>query len=119
MFYEKSLKWFSSDADIYNNKAVILIKKKKLEEAEIMMKKAISLRQDNAYFHISLGNIYVYRGYPDQTIKEAQRAISLGVDPLKAYWLMSEAFKEKRDYRMSDHFRRLALGSELIKKRCP
>jgi tetratricopeptide (TPR) repeat protein len=119
VFYEKALEWFSSSADIYNNRAAILIKKKKLEEAEIMMKKAISLQQDNAYFHITLGKIYLYRGCPDQTIKEAQRANSLGGDPLEAYWLMSEAFKEKRDYRMSDHFRRLALGSELTKKGCP
>jgi protein O-mannosyl-transferase len=119
LFYEKALEWFSSSADIYNNRAAILIKKKKLEEAEIMLKKAISLQQDNAYFHITLGKIYLYRGYPDQTIKEAQKANSLGGDQLEAYWLMSEAFKEKRDYRMSDHFRRLALGSELTKKRCP
>jgi hypothetical protein len=84
-----------------------------------MMKKAVSLQQDNPTFHITLGKIYLYRGYPDQTIKEAQKANYLGGYPLEAYWLMSEAFKEKRDYRMSDHFRRLASGFELTKKRCP
>jgi protein O-mannosyl-transferase len=119
VYYEKALKWFSSSADIYNKRAAILIKKKKLEEAEIMLKKAISLQQDNSTFHITLGKIYLYRGYPDQTIKEAQRANALGGNPLEAYWLMSEAFKEKRDHRTSDHFRKLASGVELTKKRCP
>ena len=95
------------------------MKKKKLGEAENEMKKAISLRKDKAPFHISLGKIYLLRGYPDAAIKEAQRGIFLDGNPLEAYWLMSEAFKAKKDYRMSDHFDGLLSGSKLTTNRCP
>jgi len=118
-FYKKALKWFSSSAEIYNNEAAILIKKKRLEEAEIMMKKAISLEQGSAFFHLNLGKIYLNRGYPDKTIKEAQRAIFLGGNPPDAYFLISGAFKIKKNYRMSDHFDGLLSGSKLTTKRCP
>jgi hypothetical protein len=120
LFYtKKALAGFPSDAELYNQMAAILMKKEKLGEAESEMKKAISLRKDKASFHINLGKIYLLRGHPDAAIKEAQRGILLDGNPLEAYWLMSEAFKGKKDYRMSDHFSSLASGFKLAKKQCP
>jgi len=117
-FAEKSLVSFSSDAELYNLMAAILMKKKRLEEAETMMKKAISLREGAATFHINLGKICLLRKQPDAAIKEAQKAISLDGYHLAAYWLISEAFKAKKDYRTSDHFHFLWSHPELTKKRC-
>jgi tetratricopeptide (TPR) repeat protein len=114
IYIEKALVGLPNNTDLYNNKAALLIIKKKLSEAEMSMKKAISLRRDNAFFYVNLGNIYLREGHPDAAIKEAQKAIPLGGDTLKAYSLLSEAFKAKNDFRTSDHFSRLA-----SKKRCP
>jgi tetratricopeptide (TPR) repeat protein len=120
LFYtKKALAAFPSDAELRNELAAIFMKKKKLGEAESEMKKAISLRKDKASFHINLGKIYLLRGHLDAAIKSAQRGIFLDGNPLEAYWLMSEAFKEKRDYRMSAHFSSLASGFKLAEKRCP
>jgi len=119
MYVEKALAGLSNNTDLYNNKAVLLMLKKKPAEAEIAMKKAISLKRDSAFSHVNLGNIYLRGGHPDAAIKEVQRAIILGGDTLKAYSLLSEAFKAKNDYRTSDHFSRVASGSGLTKKRCP
>jgi tetratricopeptide (TPR) repeat protein len=119
MYVEKALAGLSNNTDLYNNKAALLMLKKKLSEAEIAIKKAISLKRDIAFFHVNLGNIYLSGGHPDAAVKEAQRAIILGGDTLKAYSLLSEAFKAKNDYRTSDHFSRVASGSGLTKKRCP
>jgi tetratricopeptide (TPR) repeat protein len=120
LFYaKKALAAFPSDAELHNELAAIFMKKKKLGEAESEMKKAISLRKDKASFHINLGKIYLLRGHLDAAIKEAQRGIFLDGNPLEAYWLMSEVFKEKKDYRMYDHFSSLASGFKLAEKRCP
>jgi Tfp pilus assembly protein PilF len=119
MYIEKALVGLPNNTDLYNNKAALLIIKKKLSEAEMAMKKAISLKRDNAFFYVNLGNIYLRGGHPDAAIKEAQRAIPLGGDTLKAYSLLSEAFKAKNDFRTSDHFSRAAFGSGLKRKRCP
>jgi len=119
MYVEKALAGLSNNTDLYNNKAVLLMLKKKPAEAEIAMKKAISLKRDSAFSHVNLGNIYLRGGHPDAAIKEVQRAIILGGDTLKAYSLLSEAFKAKNDYKTSDHFSRVASGSGLTKKRCP
>ena len=119
VFVEKALEGLPYNTDLYNSKAILLMQKKKPAEAEIVMKKAISFKQDNAFFHVNLGIIYLLRGHPDAAIKEVQRAIILGGDTLKAYSLLSEAFKAKNDYRTSDHFSRVASGSGLTKKRCP
>jgi predicted Zn-dependent protease len=95
------------------------MQKKKPAEAEIVMKKAISFKQDNAFFHVNLGFICLLRGNPDAAIKQAQKAMSLGGNPLKSYSLLSAAFKAKNDYIMSDHFNGLASGSKIAKRRCP
>jgi tetratricopeptide (TPR) repeat protein len=119
VFVDKALEGLPYNTDLYNSKAVLLIQKKKPAEAEIVMKKAISFKQDNAFFHVNLGIIYLLRGHPDAAIKEAQRAILMGGDPFKAYSLLSAAFKAKKNYRTSDHFSRVASSSGLTKKRCP
>ena len=119
VYIEKALAGLPNNSDLYNSKAALLILKKKLPEAEIAMKKAISLRRDNAFFYVNLGNIYLREGHPDAAIREAQRALILGGDTLKAYSLLSEAFEAKNDYSASDHFRRVASGSGLTKKHCP
>ena len=93
--------------------------KKKPSEAEMAMKKAISLKRDTAFFYVNLGNIHLRGGDPDTAIKEARMAIRLGGDTLKAYSLLSEAFRAKNDYRTSDHFSRVASRSGLTKRRCP
>ena len=119
VFVDKALEGFSHNSDLYNSKAALLIQKKKMAEAEIAMKRAISLKQDNAYLHVNLGVIYLRRGRYDAAIREAQRAILLDGNSQGAYWLMSEAFKAKNDHRTSDHFSRVASSSGLTKKRCP
>ena len=119
IFVEKALEGLPYNADLYNSKAILLMQKKKPGEAERVMKKATSLNQDKAFFHVNLGIIYLLRGHPDAAIKEAQRAILLGGNHLKAYSLLSAAFKAKKDYKTSDHFSRVASGSGLTKKRCP
>jgi tetratricopeptide (TPR) repeat protein len=119
IYVEKALAGLPNNTDLYNNKAALLILKEKLSEAEIAMKKAISLKRENAFFYVNLGNIYLRGGHADAAIKEAQRAIFLGGDTLKAYSVLSEAFKAKNDYGIADHFRVVASGSGLTKKRCP
>ncbi|MGZ6208206.1 MAG: tetratricopeptide repeat protein, partial [Syntrophales bacterium] len=116
---EKALEGLPYNADLYNSEAILLMQEKKPGEAEGAMKKAISLDQDKAYFHVNLGIIYLLRGHPDAAIKEAQRAILLGGNHFKAYSLLSAAFKAKKDYKTSDHYSRAASGSGLTKKRCP
>ena len=119
IFVEKALEGLPYNIDLYNSKAILLMQKKKAAEAERVMKEAISFSQDNALLNVNLGIIYLLRGLPDAAIKEAQRAILLGGNPLKAYSLLSAAFKAKKDYRTSDHFSRAASTSGLTKKRCP
>jgi protein O-mannosyl-transferase len=119
MYVEKALAGFPNNTDLYNSKAALLMLKKKPSEAEIALKKAISLKRDSASLHLNLGKIYLLKGHPDAAIKEAQRGIFLDGNPLEAYWLLSEAFKAKNDYRTSDHFSRVISGSRLTKKRCP
>jgi predicted Zn-dependent protease len=119
IYVERALAGLPNNSDLYNNKAALLILKKKLSEAELAMKKAISLSPDNAFFYGNLGNIYLREGQPDAAIKEVQRAIPLGGDTPKAYSLLSEAFEAKNDYRTAHHFRMVASGSGLTKKRCP
>jgi hypothetical protein len=119
IFVDKALDGLPFSADLYNSKAALLMQKKKPAEAEIVMKKAISFKQDNAFFHVNLGFICLLRGNPDAAIKQAQKAMSLGGNPLKSYSLLSAAFKAKNDYIMSDHFNGLASGSKIAKRRCP
>ena len=120
LFYtRKALTGFPSDAELHNELGAILMKEKNLREAESEMKKAISLRKDKASLHINLGKIYLLGGQPDAAIKEAQRGIFLHGDPVEAYWLISEAFKRKKNYRMSDHFSSLASGLRPARKQCP
>jgi tetratricopeptide (TPR) repeat protein len=118
-YTRKALAGFPSDAELYNQLAVILIRKKNLKEAESEMKKAIALRKNQASFHINLGKIYLLQGNPDAAIKEAQRGIFLDGSPLEAYWLISEAFKGKKDHKMSDHFGSLVPGFKQANRQCP
>ena len=90
-----------------------------MAEAEIAVKKAISLRQDNAYFHVNLGVIYLRRGSYDAAIREAKRAILLDGNSQGAYRLMSESFKAKNDHATGDHFSKVVSSYGLTKKRCP
>jgi hypothetical protein len=119
VYIEKALAGLPDNTDLHNNKAALLMLKKKPSEAEMAMKKAISLKRDTAFFYVNLGNIHLRGGDPDTAIKEARMAIRLGGDTLKAYSLLSEAFRAKNDYRTSDHFSRVASRSGLTKRRCP
>ncbi|MCX5855789.1 MAG: hypothetical protein NTZ24_14670 [Deltaproteobacteria bacterium] len=119
VFIDKALDVLSSKAGLYNNKAAILIAKKMPEEAETMMQRAISSEQGKAIFHVNLGKIFLYRGYPDKAIKEAQKAILMDGDYLESYLLLSGAFKAKKDYRTAGHFGRLASASKMTKRQCP
>ncbi len=95
------------------------MQKKKAAEAERVMKEAISLVRIMLLLNSILALFTSSRGLPDAAIKEAQRGILLGGNPLKAYWLLSEAFKEKKDYRTSDHFSSAASRFRLTNRRCP
>jgi hypothetical protein len=119
LLVDKALEGLPHNSDLYNSKAALLIQKKDMAEAEIAMKKAISLKHDNAYFHLNLGVIYLRSERYDAAIREAKRAILLDGNSQGAYWLMSEAFKAKNDHSTADHFSRVASGSGLSKKRCP
>jgi Flp pilus assembly protein TadD len=119
LLVDKALEGLPHNSDLYNSKAALLIQKKDMAEAEIAMKKAISLKHDNAYFHVNLGVIYLRSGRYDAAIREAKRAILLDGNSQGAYWLMSEAFKAENDHSTADHFSRVASGSVLTKKRCP
>jgi tetratricopeptide (TPR) repeat protein len=119
VFVDKALEGLSHNSDLYNSKAVLLMQREKMAEAEIAMKKAISLKQDNAYLYVNRGVIYLRIGRYDAAIREAQRAILLDGNSQGGYRLLSEAFKAKNDYSTSDHFSRVASGSGPTKKRCP
>jgi len=117
-FVEKALTGLPYNLDLRNNMAVSLVQKKKLAEAEAAMEKALYLNQDNALLHVNLGIIHLFGEHPDAAIREAQRAIILGGDPLRAYSVMSAAFKAKKNYQMSEHFSNLVTGPKLKKDRC-
>jgi tetratricopeptide (TPR) repeat protein len=119
VFVDKALEGLSHNSDLYNSKAVLLMQREKMAEAEIAMKRAISLKQDNAYLYVNRGVIYLRIGRYDAAIREAQRAILLDGNSQGGYRLLSEAFKAKNDYSTSDHFSRVASGSGPTKKRCP
>jgi len=119
VFVDKALEGLSHNSDLYNSKAVLLMQREKMAEAEIAMKRAISLKQDNAYLYVNRGVIYLRIGRYDAAIREAQRAILLDGNSQGGYRLLSEAFKAKNDYSTSDHFSRVASGLGPTKKRCP
>jgi tetratricopeptide (TPR) repeat protein len=119
MHIEKALKGFTSDPDLYNGKAIILMRKKMPWESHHLMKKAISLKPYRDYFHINLGKILLFQGYHDEAMKEAQKALMLGGDPPKAYFLMSDIFTAKKNDDMACHFGKLASTPKGTNDRCP
>ncbi len=116
---DKALTGISSNADLYNSKAIVLMRRGETEKARDMMEKAISLAPARGFFHINMGKILLFRGFPDSALKEAQKALVSGGEPVKAYLLMSDVFAAKNNKGMARHFSKLAETSKNTSQPCP
>ncbi len=116
---EKALEGISSNADLYNSKAIVLMRRGLPVKAQDMMEKAISLAPNRSFFHINMGKILLFQGYPDVALKEAQKAIVSEEEPVKAYLLMSDVFATKKNEVMARHFHKMATASKKTGKPCP
>ena len=116
--YMQALKIDPYFSPVYNRMAEIKVRKNQLADAEGIIRIGIAMAPRSYAFHLTLARILLKQGHPDAAIKEAQRALTLGGDSSKAYVVFSEAFKLKKNYKMADHFYKLANKMQLPDPAC-
>jgi Flp pilus assembly protein TadD len=108
---QKAEAWYTRHPELHRRKAEIMMRKGNLSEAERLIQAAIGFKPRSASYHVTYGRILLARGKPDPAIREAQQAIRLDGRIVPAFVLLSEAFRDKKDLRIADHFKRV---SEMI-----
>lgn len=111
-YANESLRLFPTRADLHNLLGLILMDTKGPEKGEERIRKAISLRPDDAVFRYNLGLLLLKKGQPDDALHAAKEALRRDHNSWQAYLLMSDAFKAKGNERAADHFR--GIGQRLL-----
>jgi len=112
-YVNEALRFFPGMADLHNLKGVILLEKDRLEEAEKEVKTAIALKPGDDMFHFNLGIIFLKKGHTDKAISEAKKSLNENPDSWRAYFLISDVFKARRNHLAADHFSQIGLKLRL------
>jgi len=117
IYIDKALEYFPVMTGLHNIKGMILLEKNELGAAEQVMRKAVSLEPDNPLSRVHIGYVFLRQNHFYKAVKEAQKALQIDPDSWEAYLLLSNAFREKDNQWMADHFfkinRRLQLEKRL------
>jgi protein O-mannosyl-transferase len=109
--YKKALEINSSHALTYDRISRIMINQGSLAEAENMIRKAINLKPNSAEYHLTFSFLFLKKGDPDKAIKGARKGLLLDMNSTMPYYIMSEAFKIKKNIIAYEHFKRLTLNA--------
>jgi tetratricopeptide (TPR) repeat protein len=104
----QSMRLDPSYSEAYQVMAEIMIKKKRYDDAEKMIRRAICLRKGDDDFHLTYGKILIKKGEPERAVKQARIALLLNGEAKEAYGVISDAFKLKGNAEAARHFRELA-----------
>jgi len=106
--YDKALNLFQSAIKAYpgywpayRDRALCLIHKGDITEAEKALREALSLWPDNADLHHTLSFALLKKEKYDQAIEEAQRALSINPELSNPLCVLGEAFRSKGNDRMA------------------
>ena len=88
----------SKNAELYYNRAKVLLKMNRANDAINDMVKATSLEKDNSEYFMLLGDAYFANGDVDHSYKAFQDAINLDEDNTEAYLKLGEIAFYSRDY---------------------
>lgn len=113
-YYRKSIDWYPSMSYVplsYYRVGLLLMKKGLLDEAEQMLKKAISLKPQEPGFYLTYSELLIKKKQPDAAIKKAQTVLRLNPDSLAAYRYLADAYALKKDKAAEDHFRAVSRGA--------
>jgi protein O-mannosyl-transferase len=107
-YYEQSLKQNQTFHTSYRRMSEIMFRQNRLEGAEGMILKAISIKPDSFAYHAILARILLRRGYPDDAIREAKISLRLNGSQAEPYTLLADAFKLKKNFETALHFQKVA-----------
>ena len=93
-YYQYFVSQGFSDVGVFSNYGVILKNLGKLEEAEIVTRKAIKIDSSLAHAHYNLGTILKDLGKLEEAKLETQQAINIRPDFFKAYFTLGLIFKD-------------------------
>ncbi len=92
----------------FDRMAIILMREGALQKAEEMALKAISLKPQEAHFHLTYSEILLKKGQPEAAIKAALQALKANPSLVDAYKYIADAFALKKNSLAEDHFRKLS-----------
>ena len=93
-YYQSCIKQGYKDFRVFSNYGLILIGLGKLKEAELSLRKAITLKPNFAGAHLNLGNILKALGKFEEAELSIRKAIALKPDYSKAYYNLGVLFKD-------------------------
>ena len=99
--YEEILQYNPDNAEILNLSGIIKLSQNKLNEAENLIKKAVSIKKD-AYFYENLARVYEAKAdYPKEIkiLEEAEKVPNCGFE---IYFLLGLAYKNNVEYEKSE-----------------
>jgi protein O-mannosyl-transferase len=91
----------------YRRIAEIMVRKNRLEEGEVWIRKGIAEKPTSYAYHAILARILLKRGFPDEAIKEARISLALNGNQSEPYAVISQAFRIKKNDALADHFQRI------------
>jgi tetratricopeptide (TPR) repeat protein len=106
--FEESLRLDPTFHTSYRRIAEIMIRKNRLQEAELWMRKGLSIKPGSHIYHAILARILLKKGDPDASIKEACISLTLNGNQSEPYAVMSDAFRVKKNDAIANHFRKVA-----------
>jgi len=92
-YYQLFFKQGFSDPQVFNNYGIILFNLGKLEDAEIILRKAIKLRPDFAQSYLNLGRILKDLGKIKESELATIKAIKLRPDYAEAYYNLGNTYR--------------------------
>lgn len=119
-YYKKSIDWYPASSYVplsYYRLSLLLMKKGLLDDAEQMLKKAISFKPQEPGFYLTYSELLIKKKQPEEAIKKAQTVLRLNPHSKNIYKYIADAYALKKDKTAENHFRMIdkKLETQMIK----